>query len=244
MADEIGIHDDGVLTAVRGTIFMAKAETIITSALLKQFTVEAATVGVGDGMWTNLGHMSNDNLPEFALDGGDATTLSTWLKAAFRTQYAQTTGTVTFNSVQGDKGTFKTLYNAVDMTGAGVAFSLEKTPSTSPCSSCGPTRTRPAVPACCCRTRTSRSPVCLLFPRIRSWSSPLRRTSRHPARFRMTRTASSRPSPTSRRPTSRSDPSLPCRVSYPRGKEPPLSTDRAFQNHSFPRIGADDGREH
>ncbi|YAD76462.1 hypothetical protein ACTGNK_07885 [Bifidobacterium longum] len=44
MADEIGIHDDGVLTAVRGTIFMAKAETIITSALLKQFTVEAATV--------------------------------------------------------------------------------------------------------------------------------------------------------------------------------------------------------
>ena len=82
MADEIGIHDDGVLTAVRGTIFMAKAETIITSALLKQFTVEAATVGVGDDMWTNLGHMSNDNLPEFALDGGDATTLSTWLKAA------------------------------------------------------------------------------------------------------------------------------------------------------------------
>lgn len=128
MADEIGIHDDGVLTAVRGAIFMAKAETIITSALLKQFTVEAATVGVGDGMWTNLGHMSNDNLPEFALDGGDATTLSTWLKAAFRTQYAQTTGTVTFNSVQGDKGTFKTFYNAVDMTGAGVAFSLEKTP--------------------------------------------------------------------------------------------------------------------
>lgn len=63
MADEIGIHDDGVLTAVRGTIFMAKAETIITSALLKQFTVEAATVGVGDDMWTNLGHMSNDNLP-------------------------------------------------------------------------------------------------------------------------------------------------------------------------------------
>lgn len=126
MADEIGIHDGGVLTAVRGAIFMAEAETIITSAQLKQFTVEAATVC--DGAWTNLGHMSNDNLPEFALDGGDATTLSTWLKAAFRTQYAQTTGTVTFNSVQGDKGTFKTFYNAVDMTGAGVAFSLEKTP--------------------------------------------------------------------------------------------------------------------
>lgn len=128
MADEIGIHDDGVLTAVRGAIFMAKADTTITSALLKQFTVEAATVGVGDGMWTNLGHMSNDNLPEFALDGGDATTLSTWLKAAFRTQYDQTTGTVTFNSVQGDKGTFKTFYNAVDMPDVGVAFSLEKTP--------------------------------------------------------------------------------------------------------------------
>lgn len=128
MADEIGIHDDGVLTAVRGTIFMAKADTIINAALLKQFTVEAATVGTDDTVWTNLGHMSNDNLPEFALDGGDATTLSTWLKASFRTQYDKTTGTVTFNSVQGDKGTFKTLYNAVDMTDAGVAFSLEKTP--------------------------------------------------------------------------------------------------------------------
>lgn len=128
MADEIGIHDDGVLTAVRGTIFMAKADTIIGAELLKQFTVDAATVGVGEAVWTNLGHMSNNNLPEFALDGGDATTLSTWLKASFRTQYDQTTGTVTFNSVQGDKGTFKTLYNAVDMTDAGVAFSLEKTP--------------------------------------------------------------------------------------------------------------------
>lgn len=128
MADEIGIHDDGVLTAVRGTIFMAKADTIISAELLKQFTVDAATVGAGEAVWTNLGHMSNDNLPEFALDGGDATTLSTWLKASFRTQYDQTTGTVTFNSVQGDKGTFKTLYNAVDMTDAGVAFSLEKTP--------------------------------------------------------------------------------------------------------------------
>ena len=128
MADEIGIHDDGVLTAVRGTIFMAKADTIIGAELLKQFTVDAATVGVGEAVWTNLGHMSNDNLPEVALDGGDATSLSTWLKASFRTQYDQTTGTVTFNSVQGDKGTFKTLYNAVDMTDAGVAFSLEKTP--------------------------------------------------------------------------------------------------------------------
>lgn len=126
MADEIGINDGGVLTAVRGAIFMAEAETIINAALIKQFTVEAATVG--DGAWTNLGHMSNDNLPEFALDGGNATTLSTWLKAAFRTKYDQTTGSVKFNSVQGDKGTFKTFYNAVDMTGAGVAFSLEKTP--------------------------------------------------------------------------------------------------------------------
>ena len=69
MADEIGIHDDGVLTAVRGTIFMSKADTIINAALLKQFTVEAATVGTDDTVWTNLGHMSNDNLPEFALDG-------------------------------------------------------------------------------------------------------------------------------------------------------------------------------
>ena len=41
MADEIGIHDDGVLTAVRGTIFMAKAETIINAALLKQFGLSA-----------------------------------------------------------------------------------------------------------------------------------------------------------------------------------------------------------
>ena len=102
MADEIGIHDDGVLTAVRGTIFMRRPRPSLPPHCSSSSPSRRRP-------WRGRRHVDEprphvERQPaEFALDGGDATTLSTWLKAAFRTQYAQTTGTVTFNSVQGDK---------------------------------------------------------------------------------------------------------------------------------------------
>lgn len=135
MADtNVAINATSVTEAVRGAVFLADAEVIPSKADISKFTLEANTVPVTSVGSTgvnfyNLGHMSNDTLPEFSLDGGDATTLATWLEASFRTSYSETTGKVTMSSVQGDKNTLKTIYNAVDGAGnAGVAFSLVKTP--------------------------------------------------------------------------------------------------------------------
>lgn len=135
MTDTLGIHSDSVTQAVRGAVFLADAESLVGKADLKKFelTAEKVTLTTSGSenakTFYNLGHMSNDTLPEFSLDGGDATNLSTWLEASFRTSYDETTGKVTFSSVQGDKATLKTIYNAVDIPGSGgIAFSLVKTP--------------------------------------------------------------------------------------------------------------------
>lgn len=132
----VAINATSVTEAVRGAVFLADVDVIPAKADLAKFTLNAESVTLdnagGSGaapVFYNLGHMSNDTLPEFSLDGGDATTLATWLEASFRTSYSETTGKVTMSSVQGDKNTLKTIYNAVDMPdSAGVAFSLVKTP--------------------------------------------------------------------------------------------------------------------
>lgn len=125
----LGFHDDDVMTSVRGAVFIAAPETLVTKAQLKDFTTETEIVGSGGTAWTNLGHLSEDNLPEFNIDGGDPTVLNTWNKKGFRTKYADTTGTVTIHSVQGDKDLLTLIYGGVAGSDGGVAYSIEKTPA-------------------------------------------------------------------------------------------------------------------
>ena len=126
----LGIHDDGVLIAVRGAVFWnSTPNQRIDKASLATISLETASFGTGEAKFYNLGHMSNDNLPEFSTDGGDPTTMSTWLKQSFRTTYEAITGTLTINSVQGDKDSFQWAYNGAVTDIGGVAFSLDKTPT-------------------------------------------------------------------------------------------------------------------
>ncbi|WP_190972522.1 phage tail tube protein [Bifidobacterium myosotis] len=120
----MAINEEGIIQSVRGAIFESAADAPLPKDGVSAFRLDVESID--DGAWVNVGHTSNDNLPEFSLDGGDATTLSTWLKSGVRTTYAETTGTVTWNSVQGDTETLKNTYNGVDVPGGGVAFSLDK----------------------------------------------------------------------------------------------------------------------
>lgn len=122
----MALNENAVLTSVRGAVFLGPQNALIDKALLAQFSLDADTVGTGDTKFTRLGYMSSDSLPEFSVDGGEATNVSTWDKAVFRTNYSDVTGTVTLHSVQGDKDFFKTFFDAVDAVGAGVDFSIEK----------------------------------------------------------------------------------------------------------------------
>lgn len=126
----LGFHDNDVLTSVRGAVFIAPPETLITSALLAKFTTDAESVGDGDTAFVTIGHMSEDNLPESNMDGGDATVMNTWNKKGFRTNYADTTATITLHAVQCDKDLLKLVYDGVDGADQlGVAYSIEKTPA-------------------------------------------------------------------------------------------------------------------
>lgn len=123
----MAFEDRGVGLAALGAVFIANAESAIPTGGVKQFDVGTAMVGEGPtGQWTNIGHLSAETLPEFNLEGGDATTRATWSNPQFRTIYDQVTGTVTLNSVQGDRQTLSLFFNGKIDTDGGVAFSLQK----------------------------------------------------------------------------------------------------------------------
>lgn len=120
-------NDNAVMTAARGAVFIGNPDKLIDKALLPTITVDTESFGEGDSLFTNIGHMSVDNLPEFNIDGGNATVMATWDSPSFRTRYGETTGTVVLHSVQGDKDLFKLVYNAVDdEASGGVDFSILK----------------------------------------------------------------------------------------------------------------------
>lgn len=75
MADtNVAINATSVTEAVRGAVFLADADVIPAKADLAKFTLNAESVTLanagGSGsapVFYNLGHMSNDTLPEFSL---------------------------------------------------------------------------------------------------------------------------------------------------------------------------------
>lgn len=120
----MAMNDKSVFTSVRGAAFLADANTALPS--LKLFGLELATVGETAKKYTNMGHLSVSDLPSFDTSGGDATTKDTWNKSKFRTTYDSVTGKVTISSVQGDKETFKLMFDAAEITGGGTAVALDK----------------------------------------------------------------------------------------------------------------------
>lgn len=102
----MAVNDNALIQPVRGTLFVAPAETPLPDDLT-QLTLSVDTVGD----WKNFGHTSNDNKLTWNKDGGDATSHDTWLVAGARTTYASTTLSFTGNSVQVDTDTLKQVYN-------------------------------------------------------------------------------------------------------------------------------------
>ena len=117
----MAINSNDLVQPMRGTIFYADSDTALPDDI-GQFKLNAATAG----SWTNIGHTSNSNKIEFSSDGGEATTIDSWLQSGVRTTYSTVTGTVTGKSIQGDAETLKLIYNAVDTSDGGVAFGLDK----------------------------------------------------------------------------------------------------------------------
>ena len=120
----MAMNDSAVVTGTRGAVFLAAADTKLPS--LKLFALDKNTVGESPTQYTNMGHMSVDDLPSFDVDGGDSNTKDTWNKSSFRVTYDTVTAKVTFTSVQGDADTFKLMFDASTVTGGGVDVALDK----------------------------------------------------------------------------------------------------------------------
>lgn len=124
----MAINGDALLQAARGTVFTAPAKTAIPTAGVKQFLLTSGSVQVGTAdtpVWDNLGHTSNSNKISFSKDGGDTTTIDTWLMAAARTSTEAPTITVSGASVQGDKATLKKVTGGWDGDGGGVIVPIK-----------------------------------------------------------------------------------------------------------------------
>lgn len=124
----MAINGDALLQAARGTVFTAPAKTAIPTAGVKQFLLNSGSVTVGTAdtpVWDNLGHTSNSNKISFSKDGGDTTTIDTWLMAAARTSTEAPTITVSGASVQGDKATLKKVTGGWDGDHGGVIVPIK-----------------------------------------------------------------------------------------------------------------------
>lgn len=88
-----------IIVPAHGTLFVADEDATFPANPLDAFTL----TGVPPTGWASLGHTSKDNLPTFNKDGGDPTTLDTWLQDAVRTIYASTSWSLTANALQLDQ---------------------------------------------------------------------------------------------------------------------------------------------
>jgi hypothetical protein len=110
-----------------GTLFVADDDAAFPANPLDAFSL----TGTPPTGWSSLGHTSKDNLPAFATDGGDPTTLDTWLQDAVRTIYASKSWSLTANSLQLDQDNLDLAFNGqTDVDGgyiiAGTNNGLEK----------------------------------------------------------------------------------------------------------------------
>lgn len=90
-----------------GTVFHAAKNTLPPASPLTAFSL-AGTAPTG---WTNLGHTSKQNTISFSKDGGDKTSLDTWIADAVRTVYSSVSWSVTIPALQIDADVLDLAFN-------------------------------------------------------------------------------------------------------------------------------------
>lgn len=78
----MALDDNALFTAASGYVFVGTVGVAVkpTAAQISAFTGTT----LGPTGWTDLGHTSREDLPEFGFEGGDAETRGTWRNAALR----------------------------------------------------------------------------------------------------------------------------------------------------------------
>ena len=101
----MAISKTGLIVPKFGALFTA-AELTNPLASIAQFTLLAGPTG---NTWAHWGHLSRENLPETNSDGGDTTTLSTWLEMNTDSETEESVDSVAYSMLQQDAVTIAAL---------------------------------------------------------------------------------------------------------------------------------------
>lgn len=117
----MALNDDALFTAAVGYILIAPAGTTKpTPANIAGFDPDTGLVG-----WSNIGHTSRDELPEFGFEGGEAETRGTWQNASLREVITEATvDYVTFNLHQWDDETLELFYSQANASSTEGEFEV------------------------------------------------------------------------------------------------------------------------
>lgn len=123
----MALNDNAVFTASRGYIFTAPINTAApTPTEVAAFNPTTGFVG-----WDNIGHTSDDELPEFGFDGGDTETRGSWQNSALKEVVTEAISDfVTFNAHQFDEETLKLYYGVTNPGSTAGKFDINETGKT------------------------------------------------------------------------------------------------------------------
>lgn len=117
----MALIDEAVFTAARGYIFTAP----INTAAPTPAAVAAYVAGAAIASYDNLGHTSQDELPEFGFDGGDTEVRGTWQNQSLREVVTEPVADfVTFNAHQFSEDVLGLYYGVTDPGATEGAFAV------------------------------------------------------------------------------------------------------------------------
>jgi hypothetical protein len=104
----VAVDSNALVIPGHATVFHAPVNTAAPANPLEAFSLTADSVATG---WNNLGHTSKDNTVSFAREGGDATSINTYLADAVRTVYSSVSWTLNIPALQFDQDVLDLAFN-------------------------------------------------------------------------------------------------------------------------------------
>jgi hypothetical protein len=101
----MAVINTGLIAPKFGGLFTAASLTKPIT-VLDDFTLLSGPTG---GTWYHWGHLSRESLPEVSQDGGETTTLSTWLQMNTDSDTTEGVETITYSPVQLDAATLASM---------------------------------------------------------------------------------------------------------------------------------------
>lgn len=104
----MAVDNNALVIPGHATVFHAPVNTAVPANPLESFGLTVDSVATG---WVNLGHTSRDNIVSFAREGGEATSINTYLADAVRTVYSSVSWTLNIPALQFDQDVLDLAFN-------------------------------------------------------------------------------------------------------------------------------------